>query len=704
MNRNWWRLVAFFAFCAGLTRGGAVEIITTVKLPEEEVDVLPLTADQENPYFKILNELDGKIYIGGKRLVVVFDPNTDIKDSKIINFENGELNNIISCSTIAPEGEKDKICQHYIRVAERIGPANSTKFLFCGTNLLEPYCHLLNMSADQTFATIGNFSAPRKVQYSVVQNSTSLYHDQSERLFTGYNIEGRPNPSHIAKYQVEDNGLNEIAATDDQNENLVNEPDFVGKPYVHDGFIYFFYRETAVEAVNQGKFVYSRVGRLCLDDNGHNKEIQTFFKARLNCSLQGEYPFYFNHIQDVIVEENEESVIFHAVFTTTPHGPSSSAVCSYLLGDIIKVFENSQFKGKTPGKLPGPVTPIDVDKNKFLKCDVGSLDNDERDFQEVNTLMDDLIPNHNPVDSRGDSHPPLLYSTRMNFYSIAVDHTNADDKIYYIGTEYGTILKAYFDDANILRTYEMEMLNINRPVTGLRYNNRKLLAVTEKGLYQIDLARCESSGCSAECNGFRHGYCQDNNTNRCSPTVSTTPTQGEATTYTSSKAQILTYESNEIITSCANRYVELTCEVKNTSPLCGKVELFWRRGDETLVICTKAGVCEGTFSAIAPFFQYQVISNQPDYKLVHLTVKVFNETKGEFSCSPGKEGEAKVIVDVDNSRGCLTEESYNERRSTRNDLEEENKVLTKCEAKYDPSAIMFQDCAKCPGDPRVNNP
>lgn len=119
-------------------------------------------------------------------------------------------------------------------------------------------------------------------------------------------------------------------------------------------------------------------------------------------------------------------------------------------------------------------------------------------------------------------------------------------------------------------------------------------------------------------------------------------------------AQILTYESNEIITTCANRYVELTCEVKNTSPLCGKVELFWRRGDETLVICTKAGVCEGTFSAIAPFFQYQVISNQPDYKLVHLTVKVFNETKGEFSCSPGKEGEAKVIVDVDNSRGNVS--------------------------------------------------
>lgn len=58
--------------------------------------------------------------------------------------------------------------------------------------------------------------------------------------------------------------------------------------------------------------------------------------------------------------------------------------------------------------------------------------------------MDDLIPNHNPVDSRGNSHPPLLYSTRMNFYSIAVDHTNADDKIYYIGTgKYSNYMSFY---------------------------------------------------------------------------------------------------------------------------------------------------------------------------------------------------------------------------------------------------------------------
>lgn len=40
----------------------------------------------------------------------------------------------------------------------------------------------------------------------------------------------------------------------------------------------------------------------------------TFLKARLNCSLPGDYPFYYDYIQSVVYVEEER--LFYATFTT----------------------------------------------------------------------------------------------------------------------------------------------------------------------------------------------------------------------------------------------------------------------------------------------------------------------------------------------------------------------------------------------------
>ena len=42
----------------------------------------------------------------------------------------------------------------------------------------------------------------------------------------------------------------------------------------------------------------------------------SFVKARLNCSLPGTHPFYFNEIQDTYFVENNE--LLYAIFTTSP--------------------------------------------------------------------------------------------------------------------------------------------------------------------------------------------------------------------------------------------------------------------------------------------------------------------------------------------------------------------------------------------------
>lgn len=79
------------------------------------------------------------------------------------------------------------------------------------------------------------------------------------------------------------------------------EPNFVGSFDIGE-FVLFFFRETAVEYINCGKSVYSRVARVCKRDTGGRNILTqnwvTYLKARLNCSIPGEFPFYFNEIRE----------------------------------------------------------------------------------------------------------------------------------------------------------------------------------------------------------------------------------------------------------------------------------------------------------------------------------------------------------------------------------------------------------------------
>lgn len=79
------------------------------------------------------------------------------------------------------------------------------------------------------------------------------------------------------------------------------EPNFVGS-FDIGSHVFFFFRETAVEYINCGKSVYSRVARVCKRDTGGKNILAqnwaTYLKARLNCSIPGEFPFYFNEIRE----------------------------------------------------------------------------------------------------------------------------------------------------------------------------------------------------------------------------------------------------------------------------------------------------------------------------------------------------------------------------------------------------------------------
>ena len=68
----------------------------------------------------------------------------------------------------------------------------------------------------------------------------------------------------------------------------------------------------------------------------------TYLKARLNCSIPGDFPFFFDEIQDVFKLPEENS--FHGVFTTNQNGLKGSAICSFTLEAINEVFDQGRFK------------------------------------------------------------------------------------------------------------------------------------------------------------------------------------------------------------------------------------------------------------------------------------------------------------------------------------------------------------------------
>ncbi|KAI0237301.1 Semaphorin-2A [Lamellibrachia satsuma] len=104
------------------------------------------------------------------------------------------------------------------------------------------------------------------------------------------------------KLRKDDGTQYDLLRTLPQDRKWLNEANFVGS-FDMDEYVYFFFRETAVEYMNCGKAVYARVARVCKIDKGGRSVLEkkwtTYVKARLNCSLPGDYPFYFNELHDV---------------------------------------------------------------------------------------------------------------------------------------------------------------------------------------------------------------------------------------------------------------------------------------------------------------------------------------------------------------------------------------------------------------------
>uniref|UniRef100_A0A182P8I8 Semaphorin-1A n=1 Tax=Anopheles epiroticus TaxID=199890 RepID=A0A182P8I8_9DIPT len=319
----------------------------------------------------------------------------------------------------------------------------------------------------------------------------------------------------------------------------LNAPNFVGS-FTQGDFVYFFFRETAVEFINCGKAIFSRVARVCKWDKGGPNRLKnrwtSYLKSRLNCSMPGDFPFYFDEIQSTsnLVEGrygHANSKLIYGVFSTAPNAIAGSAICAFSLQEISDTFEGNfkEQSGLNSNWLP--VNPLNVPDPRPGSChnDSRTLPDLTLNFKKTHSLMDETVPAFfgSPILTR--------VSTMYRFTAIAVDPQikTPGGKTYdviFVGTDHGKILKtvnAESADSNKKVTSvvieEIDALQTNEPIRTLEivrttqydtpkdgsYDDGKLIIVTDTTVLAIKLHRCSSekiTSCS-ECVALQDPYC-----------------------------------------------------------------------------------------------------------------------------------------------------------------------------------------------------
>ncbi|EFO16578.2 hypothetical protein LOAG_11927 [Loa loa] len=297
-------------------------------------------------------------------------------------------------------------------------------------------------------------------------------------------------------------------------------------------YVYIWLREQAVEheSCNDGA-IYSRIARLCRSDHGgprpYSNEWTSFVKARLNCSIPGHYPFYFDQIEAIAPPVNslhlsEMKQLVYAVFRSPLAGISSSAICAFDIQQINDVFSESKYGDRNNlQSLWMNAVYSGTSKYRPGKCTNNSrlLPEKAVAFARANPLMNEAIPNYFGA-------PIAIHTGLDHFTQIVIDAQvkAVDGHLYdviFIGTDQGNIFKMV-NLAGTTATTKQPSHHIytfqitNEPIRNMMLYQgntndlsieRYLIAVSERSVSRVPLAQCNRFDTCSACVALRDPHC-----------------------------------------------------------------------------------------------------------------------------------------------------------------------------------------------------
>uniref|UniRef100_A0A8V0XWN5 Semaphorin 6A n=1 Tax=Gallus gallus TaxID=9031 RepID=A0A8V0XWN5_CHICK len=431
---------------------------------------------------QLVTVMNRTLYIAARDHIYTVDMDTshteEIYFSKKLTWKSRQAD----VDTCRMKGKHKDECHNFIKVLLK---RNEDTLFICGTNAFNPSCRNYKMD---TLEFLGDeFSGMARCPYDAKHANVALF------------AEGKLYSATVTDFLAIDAviyrslGESPTLRTVKHDSKWLKEPYFV-QAVDYGNYIYFFFREIAVEYNSMGKVVFPRVAQVCKNDMGGSQRVlekqwTSFLKARLNCSVPGDSHFYFNILQAVtdVIHFNGRDVVL-ATFSTPYNRPGCCA------------GSTSLEKYATSSEFP----------------------DDTLNFIKTHPLMDEAVPS---IVNR-----PWFLRTmvRYRLTKITVDSAAGPYKNYtvvFLGSEKGIILKFLARTGNsgfLNDSLFLEEMNIYNPekcsYDGME--DKRIVAMQldkpSSALYvafstcviKVPLGRCERHGkCKKACIASRDPYC-----------------------------------------------------------------------------------------------------------------------------------------------------------------------------------------------------
>ncbi|XP_069745986.1 semaphorin-6A isoform X3 [Narcine bancroftii] len=475
---------------------------------------------------QLIVKMNRTLYIAARDHIYSVEMDTSIKEQINFNKKLTWRSKQADIDICRMKGKHKDECHNFIKLLLK---RNDETLFVCGTNAFNPSCR--NYKLD-TLEVLGddNISGMARCPYDPKHANVALF------------AEGKLYSATVTDFLAIDAviyrslGDSPTLRTVKHDSKWLKEPYFVQAVDYKD-YIYFFFREIAIEYNTMGKVLFPRVARVCKNDMGGSQRVlekqwTSFVKARLNCSVPGDSHFYFNILQSVtnVLRIYGRDVIL-ATFSTPYNSIPGSAVCAYDMEDIATVFSGRFKEQKSSDSTWTPVPEDRVPKPRPGSC-AGSLSleryttsngfpDDTLNFIKTHPLLDEAVPSI--------YNKPWFLRTmvRYRLTKIAVDIAAGpyqNHTVVFLGSEKGIILK-FLAKANMgsinesifleeINIYNVEKCSVDgaedRRIVGMQLDkpSNALFVAFSTCVVRMPLARCERhSKCKKACVASRDPYC-----------------------------------------------------------------------------------------------------------------------------------------------------------------------------------------------------